>query len=336
MNKLLTISIAAYNVEKYIDQTLKSICCEKIMPYIEVFVIDDGGKDRTIDIARQYAEKYPDSIFPIHKENGGWGSTVNYSIQNASGKYFKLLDGDDYFNTDGLIELINVLKDIDADIIFTPYTRFDDATGRVIAHFSVGNNMILEKKIDMMSVSDEIDFAMHSSTFKTSLLQDNKVNILEHCFYTDNEYRTKAVAYAQSALFLNTDVYQYRVGREGQSVDLSGLKKHYKDSRRVVEEMISFCKKVNDLPTYNKVLNYTHNAISFCYEALIRLGYKTELKEYDEYLKQQGNEFYKINNAMIYKMRNKEFENLSIFTKYYNLRNDLVRRIRLMAQKIKS
>ena len=84
--KLLTISIAAYNVEAFIEQALSSVCVPEIIDRLEIFVVDDGGTDGTLDIARRFAERYPASVFLVHKENGGYGSTVNYSLAHATGK----------------------------------------------------------------------------------------------------------------------------------------------------------------------------------------------------------------------------------------------------------
>ena len=120
--KILTVSIAAYNVEKYIDQTLKSLVVPEIMDKLEVLVIDDGGKDSTVDIVERYVDQYPDTFKLIRKENGGWGSTVNCGLKNATGKYFKLLDGDDYFSE--LARFIDVLQQTDADLVYTPYVIF--------------------------------------------------------------------------------------------------------------------------------------------------------------------------------------------------------------------
>ena len=83
-SKILSISVAAYNVEKYIETLIEKIICTKNKDFIEVFIVDDGGSDSTLDIAKKYAEKYPDIIIPIHKDNGGWGSTINYAIKIAN------------------------------------------------------------------------------------------------------------------------------------------------------------------------------------------------------------------------------------------------------------
>ena len=102
-DKTLTISIAAYNMEAWIKRALDSLLDKRVIDDLEVFAVDDGGTDRTLEIAKEYALQYPNSIFPIHKENGGYGSTVNYSVKHANGKYLKLLDADDWFDADGLL-----------------------------------------------------------------------------------------------------------------------------------------------------------------------------------------------------------------------------------------
>ena len=55
----------------------------------------------------------------ISKENGGHGSTINRGIEEASGKYFKVVDGDDWVFTEGLRELVSLLKECRADYVFT-------------------------------------------------------------------------------------------------------------------------------------------------------------------------------------------------------------------------
>ena len=135
--KILTISIAAYNVEQYIRQALNSIIDESVIDELEVFVVDDGGTDQTLEIAKEYAEKYPQSIIPVHKENGGYGTTVNYSIARATGKYFKLLDGDDWFDTEALCRLVKALRETDADIIYSPYKKIYYENSRSVNNVSV-------------------------------------------------------------------------------------------------------------------------------------------------------------------------------------------------------
>ena len=96
MKKVLTIVVPAYNVEKYLKNCLDSFVDVNILNSIEILVVDDGSTDKTADIAKNYEKKYPNSFRLLSKENGGHGSTINYAIPRASGKYFKVVDGDDW------------------------------------------------------------------------------------------------------------------------------------------------------------------------------------------------------------------------------------------------
>ena len=70
MDKLLTVVIPSYNVEKFLNQTLDSfVCDEAAMKKFEVIVVDDGSKDNTAKIGKEYADKYPDTFRVISKEN---------------------------------------------------------------------------------------------------------------------------------------------------------------------------------------------------------------------------------------------------------------------------
>lgn len=243
--KLLTVSVAAYNVEKYIRQTLEPFTLPRVHERVEVFVIDDGGWDKTLDIAKEYAARFPNTFFPVHKENGGWGSTVNYSMKHATGKYFKLLDGDDYFEAENLVEYLNCLEQIDSDIIYTPYMEFDDVSGNMLRIVDDKPQLNDGDIIKMEKAVKNIDFFMHNSTIKTSILQEHNIRITEHCFYTDGEYTIKGMAYAKSACALSSVIYCYRLGRAGQSVSMEGLKKHVKDMERMIDEVLNFYRKLD-------------------------------------------------------------------------------------------
>ena len=110
MDKLLSIAVAAYNVEKYIDIVLSSLTHSKCISSLDIMVIDDGGSDNTMSIASKYAEDYPESIRLIHTENGGHGNVINTGIKNAAGEYFKVVDGDDHVDTEGLDELLDLIN----------------------------------------------------------------------------------------------------------------------------------------------------------------------------------------------------------------------------------
>ena len=86
MEKILTVTIPSYNVEKYLNQTLDSFLDKEVLEDIEVLIVDDGSRDNTALIGKEYERKYPGTFRVISKENGGHGSTINRGIQEAAGR----------------------------------------------------------------------------------------------------------------------------------------------------------------------------------------------------------------------------------------------------------
>lgn len=117
----MTFSIAAYNVEKYLDKLLKTIICVPNNEMVEVLVVNDGSKDSTAQIAKEYEKNYAGVVRLIDKENGGHGSTINRGIKEAKGKYFKAIDGDDWVDSEALEKLLNDLTQIDSDLVLMDY-----------------------------------------------------------------------------------------------------------------------------------------------------------------------------------------------------------------------
>ena len=99
MEKLLTLIIPTYNMEKYLRTCLGSLIIGEWQELLEVLVINDGSKDSSSAIAHEYANKHPESFHVIDKENGNYGSCVNRGLKEATGKYVKVLDADDSFDT---------------------------------------------------------------------------------------------------------------------------------------------------------------------------------------------------------------------------------------------
>ncbi len=105
---LVSILVAAYNVEKYIKQCLASISAQTYKN-IEIIIVDDGTPDNSGKIADEYASKELRAKV-IHKANGGLSTARNTGLDHASGEYIMFVDGDDAIAPDcveyfvGLIE----------------------------------------------------------------------------------------------------------------------------------------------------------------------------------------------------------------------------------------
>lgn len=238
MEKILTISIAAYNVEDYINKLLNSIISSKKMEEIEVLVINDGSKDRTAEIAKEYSEYYPNSIIVIDKENGGHGSTINVGIDKAQGKYFKAIDGDDWVNSEGLKDLIECLKTCDSDLILTDFKNVYVETKNELIKKC---NLIPNKIYDFNKTDHLLDgICYHNVFFRTAILKDNNIRLTENSFYVDNELIAYPLPYVNKVIYYDKLVYCYRLGREGQSVSIESVQKNELQHFCVVQKLLKF------------------------------------------------------------------------------------------------
>ena len=210
------------------------------MSSIEILVINDGSTDKTQDIAIKYAKKFPNSIRVVNKRNGGHGSTINTGIPLSEGKYVRVLDGDDWLDTDELIDILPVLAQNDVDIIATNYTEvYPDGRRRerAIKHeFESKKQYCFEDVCGLISV-----LRFHSILYNRRLFNDNQIKKLdEYCYYVDIEYITYPIPYVNSIIFVDRSLYNYRVGNENQSVSKSSYLRNYKQHEHVTIEIASF------------------------------------------------------------------------------------------------
>ena len=250
-NKLLTVSIAAYNVEKYLPQILPTFLNTSILSDIEILLIDDGSRDKTAEIASTFEKAYPQTIKLVSKENGGHGSTINTAIKCAAGTYFKVVDGDDWVDTDAFCHFIEKLKRRDEDLILSPFNTVDDATGVVIGQMIYDE--LHENRTYSLDALKEIKLAMHALTFKTSILRKIRP-ISEHCFYVDIEYILYPLPFVKSVAYIREPVYQYRFGREGQSMLAASMQKNREMHLRVTDNIIGLYKENGTNPQAYEII----------------------------------------------------------------------------------
>lgn len=237
MEKLLTLSVAAYNVENYLAKALDSCCEAKMFEYLEVLIVNDGSKDNTSSIGAFYEKQYPSVFRVIDKKNGGYGSTINAALSCAQGKYFKLLDGDDWVSPEGLDKFLEYLSNCDSDVVVSNCRTVYEGTDH-FEDFNYANTMPEGQIFNYADVKDNFCMEMHLLAFKTENLRNAKVNIQEKCFYTDIEFVIQGIIPSRTIEFCHALVYCYRIGREGQSVSLEGYRKHNLDHERVLKKLM--------------------------------------------------------------------------------------------------
>lgn len=244
---ILTIAIASYNVEKYLVNGVLSLINSNVASNLEILIINDGSKDHTAEIGKKLEKltmKNGRSIVKlVDKENGGHGSTINKGIELATGKYFKLMDGDDYFDTESLEKLVRYLKNENVDMVLNNYVE-DLAVYSIKRVKSLYNFMVPGIKYYIEDLCDEVygfqewGPLLSTSTYKTQMLKDAKFSISEKCFYVDMELNTYAFINAKTIKYYPLDIYIYYIGRAGQSVSRQSYAKNYKNHEHVTLKLI--------------------------------------------------------------------------------------------------
>lgn len=289
MGKVLSISIAAYNAEKYLDKCLKSLLETKVKDALEVMIVNDGSKDHTLSIANKYQKEYPEIIKVIDKKNGGHGSTINASVKAATGKYYKILDSDDWVDKNGLEKLVRFLENNSVDLVLNPFHEVHIDTGIKNLVVPYHKNQKIGEIMDL-SKDTNFDIKMHSMTFKTDVIKAMGPIIDENCFYVDAEYTCYALAYAKNYVCLDFSVYQYMLGSNEQSMNITKMIERRDQHLRVVKSLANFFSRLDaSSATYQLIERRIKSIVVLQYGLFMRVAdtkaSKKEIMAFDQWIR---------------------------------------------------
>ena len=243
--KTLTVAVPCYNSQDYMRHAIEPLLiCEND---IEILIIDDGSKDKTGEIGDLLEEEYPATIRCIHQENGGHGEAVNTGLKNATGRFFKVLDSDDWFDEASLVKVIQTLKklgnDVDMMICNYVYDKPSKNSQKPIRY----TNALPENKIfrwyDVKYFYPSQNLLMHSIIYRTEVLRASGLVLPKHTFYVDNLFVYEPIPFVQTMYYLNVDLYHYFIGREDQSVNETVMIGRIDQQIRVNKRMIDARRK---------------------------------------------------------------------------------------------
>lgn len=312
MLKLLTFSIAAYNVETTLPRLMDAILTIMNRDKIEAIIVNDGSTDHTLEMARAYEKKYPDCVRVIDKKNGGHGSTINAGIKNAAGKYFRPVDGDDWLNPESVDKLIEKLENENSDIILADYFRcYETRNLQEPFRYELVPACKLKsgEKYSFDDIVGKIEpMKYHMMIYRTQFLRDSGIELSEHCFYVDTELNLLPLINAKTLIYFDYPIYCYRLGYDEQSVSRSSRQRHIADSERVAERLLEFYRdnEVFLRPEMKKYLkNGTRGICMWHYMGLCLFEpnkeNKKRLMEFDRHVYSMAPE---VHHAMVWDIRN--------------------------------
>ena len=273
MKKLITFVVPCYNSASYMQKCIDSLLTAG--DCAEIILVNDGSTlDDTALICDQYALKYPNIVVAIHQENGGHGEGVNQGIRNAKGKYFKVVDSDDWVCTDSLKQILDKLNELESNNI-----NLDLMISNYVYEYAKDNsqnsinykNVLPENKIftwdDIGNFKPHQYILMHSVIYKTQVLKDVNLKLPKHTFYVDNIFVYQPLPNVKSIYYLNLDFYRYYIGRDDQSVNETVMLNRIEQQYRITKHMIEhtdLSKLTNNSKLKKYMIHYLSIMITIC------------------------------------------------------------------------
>lgn len=291
---VLSVIIPSYNVSAYLRHTVFSIVDQRNAGKLEVLIVNDGSKDDTAEIAFELEKKYTVNgkkiVRVIDKENGGHGSTINVGIVEATGKYIKVIDGDDTVDSEEFAELIDILEKENSDIVLNNYME-DFARDNILNVMKIYEHL----KPGIQYLFDDLcyeDYGFTSwgpilscSSYRADMLKNGNFKLSEKMFYVDMELNVNVAILCNTITYYDLNIYRYLLGRDGQSVNRKSYTRNYKHHENVCINIIdTYYKHYDHLSDQKKSYIENHLIIPMLStQYQICINYHNKAKPFREY-----------------------------------------------------
>jgi len=276
----VSIIVPVYNKEKYLSECVDSILRQNFKDF-ELILVDDGSKDSSWNIIKEYANK-DKRVVPVHQENAGVSAARNAGLDRAQGKWICFVDADDYLPKDGIQILVEHGEKSNADIVNANATRVEDDKQFKIFNF---NNEIVKGNIYPRLVH----FAPWAQLFKRSIIEEHHLRYVKGLAYSeDNVFILYYSLYASSIEFVNDSVYNYRINFDSaiQNKDYKKVAYHQMWAAHEVYKL-----KDKEASLRNFIINRTKILISssinaYVYRAINVLKINDIIRLYSDFFKE--------------------------------------------------
>lgn len=241
--KLISIIVPSYNSQDYLDRCIESLLIGD--DRMEILIINDGSTDATAQIAEAYQTAYPEIIRVIHQENKGHGGGINSGLQQAQGKYFKVIDSDDWADEESLKTVMEEIARLEenhqeVDLLINNYVY--EREGKTLNRTINFSNTFPTGEVFSWDLATNFPrgkyLMMHALIYNTVLLRRINLTLPEKTFYVDNLYVYLPFKHVQMMKYIDVDLYRYYIGREDQSITESNMIKRIDQQLKVNKLMI--------------------------------------------------------------------------------------------------
>lgn len=283
----VTIVVPVYKVEKYLRRSMDSLV-NQTLDGVEIICINDGSPDNSLNILKEYKEKYPDKhIVIIDKQNEGtWKGRLD-GIAKATGEYIGFVDSDDYVALDYAEKLYNAAKSSNADITVCGFKRVNSETENA---YSTEMNQFAGKIIDMDKNPEDIlsiNTALWNKLCKTELVKNIRILPKNPKIFEDMICILLIYMNTKKITFIEDSLYYYMVRPDST---MGTIKKEYVES---TQNALLEVKKIYAKENATKELLSVIDAMAFIHlgvSLMIKVSedktsnFKEELKKSEKYL----------------------------------------------------
>lgn len=224
MNNDIKVSIImpVYNVEKYLNESLDSVC-NQTLKEIEIICIDDGSSDMSYQILEEYS-KNDSRIKVVHQENRGYGYALNSGFKLARGNYIGILEPDDYIDLYMMEKLYYKATENDLEVVKSNFAEFNGSgeNKKIIYKKLVSDESVYNKIVEPSGMSCLYrGYIMNpSGIYKKDFLK--KYNILHNetpgASFQDQGFWFQVMTFAKKMLLINNCLYFYRQDNPNSSI----------------------------------------------------------------------------------------------------------------------
>ena len=247
----VSVIVPFYNVEGYIEKCLETLVNQTLQD-IEIILVNDGSKDRSVNIVKKFQRNYPEKIVYLEKENGGLSDARNYAIPYAKGKYIAFLDSDDYVEKDMYQKMYNLAVKEESDMVECDFCwEYPDKTRKDVGEIYHGTKEMIEK----------IRVVAWNKLIKKEILEDTKIHFPKGYRYEDVEFTYKLIPYIKKVSFLKEACIHY-IQREGSISNSQN--ERTREIFDVLEHVLQYYKKIGIYEKYKTELEYIYTRYAFC------------------------------------------------------------------------
>jgi len=247
-NPLISIIVPIYNIEKYFKQCVSSLLLQSL-ENIEIILINDGSLDNCPAMCDAYAAQ-DKRIKVIHQQNGGYGKACNAGMKEAAGKYFAILEPDDFIASDMYKKLYELAVEHDADIVKSSfYENFDTPhykkVKKVYWYDNTFSNFVMPDKV--FTIYDHPEFLYYhpsvwSCIYRREFIVKHNIRFIEAsgASWTDNPFQVQTMCLAQKIFYTDEAFYYWRRINVDESKDLKDYTVPFKRSDEIHEWLANY------------------------------------------------------------------------------------------------